>query len=146
MKIERASFGDAEEILRLQKLAYRREAERYNDFGIDPLVQTIEQLQKQFENHVVLKVVLHESIVGSVRAYDQDGTCFIGKLMVHPDHQNKGIGKMLMSAIEGSFPHSRYELFTGSKSESNIAFYEKLGYKTFKEKAISGITFVYFEK
>jgi len=36
--IERATISDAEEILALQKLAYRSEAEIYHDFNIPPLV------------------------------------------------------------------------------------------------------------
>lgn len=35
--IEKASINDAEEILRLQKLAYISEAEIYDDFNIQPL-------------------------------------------------------------------------------------------------------------
>lgn len=145
--IERASVFDAEEILLLQKLAYRSEAEIYNDFSIEPLAQSLEQLQRQYENHIILKAVIDETIIGSVRANDQDGTCYIGKLIVHPNHQNKGIGKMLMNAIEGLFLKSRYELFTGSKSAKNIALYEKLGYKSFKESLItSDFSLVYLEK
>lgn len=147
VNIERASVSDAEEILILQQIAYRSEGELYNNFSIEPLVQTLEQLQKQFEDHMILKAVVDDSIVGSIRAIGQDGTCFIGKLMVNPSYQNKGIGKMLMNAIEGLFPKSRYELFTGSKSEKNIALYEKLGYVAFKERLIApDISLVYLEK
>ncbi|WP_067621130.1 GNAT family N-acetyltransferase [Alicyclobacillus acidiphilus] len=145
--IERASVSDAEKILSLQKLAYQSEAEIYNDFSIEPLVQTLEQPQNQFEDHIILKAVVGDAIIGSVRAYEKDGTCFIGKLIVHPNHQNRGIGKRLMNAIEGLFPNSRYELFTGSKSEKNIALYEKLGYKAFTENFISpDLSLIYLEK
>lgn len=91
--------------------------------------------------------MVDDAIIGSVRANERDGTCYIGKLMVNPNYQNKGIGKMLMNAIEGLFPNSRYELFTGSKSEKNIAVYEKLGYKAFKEHIINpDFSLVYLEK
>lgn len=147
IKVEKASVVDAEEVLLLQKLAYRSEAEIYNDFNIEPLVQTLEELQKQFENHIILKATIDEIIIGSVRANNQDGTCYIGKLIVHSSYQNKGIGKLLMNAIENLFPKSRYELFTGSKSEKNIALYEKLGYKIFKERLITfDFSLVYLEK
>jgi ribosomal protein S18 acetylase RimI-like enzyme len=147
IKIERASVSDSEEILLLQKIAYKSEAEIYNDFSIEPLVQTLEQLRKQFDDHIILKAVVDDTIIGSVRANDQDGTCYIGKLMVNPNHQNKEIGKMLMNAIEGLFPKSRYELFTGSKSEKNIALYEKLGYKAFRKRLITpDFSLVYLEK
>ncbi len=147
IKVERASVFDSEEILLLQKIAYRSEAEIYNDFSIEPLVQTLEQLQQQFEDHIILKAVVDGRIVGSVRANDQNDTCLIGKLIVDPNHQNKGIGKMLMNSIEALLPKSRYELFTGSKSEKNIALYEKLGYRVFRECLITpDFSLVYLEK
>ncbi|WP_198936769.1 GNAT family N-acetyltransferase [Domibacillus epiphyticus] len=31
-------------------------------------------------------------IIGSVRAYEKEGICYIGKLMVQPAYQNKGLG------------------------------------------------------
>jgi len=104
-------------------------------------------LEKQFANHIVLKAVVDETIMGSVRANEQDRTCCIGKLMVHPKHQNQGIGRKLMNSIEGLFPKLRYELFTGNKSEKNISLYEKLGYKIFRERLItSDFSLVYLEK
>lgn len=147
VKIERASISDAEEILILQRLAYRSEAEIYNDFTMEPLVQSLEQILQQFEDHVVLKAVGDGTIIGSVRANEKDGTCYIGKLIVHPKHQNRGIGKMLMNAIEGTFQLPRYELFTGSKSEKNLDLYKKLGYGTICERVFTpDFVLVYLEK
>lgn len=94
---------DAEEILSLQKLAYRSEAEIYNDFSIEPLVQMLEQLQQQFEDHIILKAVVDHAIIGSVRANEREGTCYIGKLMVNPNEKNYGISRRLMKAIEDYF-------------------------------------------
>ena len=55
MMIEGAMVSDIEEILSLQKLAYRSEAEIYNDFNIPPLVQTLEGIKNDFENQIFLK-------------------------------------------------------------------------------------------
>lgn len=119
----------------------------YNDFSIEPLVQTIEELEQQFKGHIVLKAVMDNVIVGSDRAYEDNGTCYIGKLIVCPAHQNKGIGKNLMYNIKSVFPKIRFELFTGSKSEKNLRLYEKLGYRTFRERIITpDITLIYLEK
>jgi ribosomal protein S18 acetylase RimI-like enzyme len=148
MEIERAMISDAEEILILQKLAYRSEAEIYNDFNIPPLVQTLESIEKDFENQYFLKAVMDGKIIGSVRAYTKEGTCYIGRLIVHPDFQNRGIGTDLMNEIERIFNTCRrFELFTGDKSERNLYFYQKLGYKIFKKAKITDQTMiVYFEK
>jgi ribosomal protein S18 acetylase RimI-like enzyme len=148
MEIERAMISDAEEILSLQKLAYRSEAEIYNDFNIPPLVQTLESIEKDFENQYFLKAVMDGKIIGSVRAYTKEGTCYIGRLIVHPDFQNRGIGTDLMNEIERIFNTCRrFELFTGDKSERNLYFYQKLGYKIFKKAKITDQTMiVYLEK
>lgn len=67
-----------------------------------------------------------------------EGSCFIGRLIVHPDFQNRGIGTGLMNKIERRFRDSaRFELFTGHKSEGNIRLYRKLGYSIFKREPIN---------
>jgi hypothetical protein len=77
MLIERATISDAEETLALQKLAYRSEAEIYNDFKIPPIVQTLESIEKDFESQLFLKALLDGRIIGSVKAYSKEGTCYI---------------------------------------------------------------------
>ena len=145
--ISKAGVTDAEEILRLQYAAYQSEAILYNDFSIQPLTQTLEQAIAEFNDSVVLKAILRDEIVGSVRGYEKGDTVYIGKLMVHPCHQNKGLGKRLLKAIENEFQGKRFELYTGTKSEKNIAVYEKCGYARFKVKeATPELSFVYMKK
>lgn len=148
MIIEKALEWDLEEILKLQKLAYISEAEICNDFSIPPLTQTYEEIKEEYKNRVFLKAITDGKIVGSVRADEQSGICNIGKLIVHPEFQNKGIGTKLMSEIEKYFKAcKKYELFTGKMSVKNIYFYNKLGYEIYKEVKVSDtLTFVYLEK
>jgi len=148
MTIETALISDLEEILALQKLAYISEAEIYNDYNISPLLQTLEDVKKEYTDKTFLKAVESGKIVGSVRANAQDGTCYIGKLIVHPDYRNRGIGTRLMKEIEARFDNCmRYELFTGEKSEKNIYLYKKLGFKIYKEEKVTDdLSFVYLEK
>lgn len=148
MVIERAEKKDLEEILTLQKLAYRSEAELVNDFSIQPLTQTLESLEDEFGRMIILKAVDEGKIIGSVRAFEENGICYIGKLIVHPTRQNKGIGKMLMKHIEGCFPSCRrFSLFTGKKSLKNLSFYSRLGYRPVEEKQVNEtLTLVYLDK
>ncbi len=122
MIIKKAEFSDLEEILLLQKLAYKSEAELYDDFSILPLVQTLKEVEEEFENHVFLKVVENEKIIGSVRALlINSKTCYIGKLIVHPEFQNQGIGTNLIREIESIFKDcQKFELITGHKSRQKI--------------------------
>jgi GNAT superfamily N-acetyltransferase len=146
--IQLASIEDAEEILDLQKLAYRSEAEILDDFTIPPLHQTIDEVLFEFDSWVFLKIEFNGRIIASVRCYLEDSTCYIGKLVVHPDHQNHGIGTKLLKAAEDQYPGARrYELFTSHKSEKNLHIYEKCGYRFCKSKVVSQkLTIVFLEK
>lgn len=146
--IEKASFEDLEEILTLQKLAYQSEALICNDFNIPPLTQTLDDIREDFRNQTVLKSVMDDRIIGSIRAYEKDGTCFIGRVIVHPEYQNRGIGRKLMLSVEEIFPQChKFSLFTGKNSEKNLYFYGSLGYNQVREEYVHDtLTFVYLEK
>lgn len=148
MLIETATPDDAAEILALQKLAYQSEAALYDDDAIPPLVQTLDQMEADIRQQIVLKAVRDGRIVGSVRGYLREGTCHIGRLIVHPEHQNQGIGTRLMSAIERHFDTAQhYELFTGDRSQRNLYLYRKLGYRMCRTAHLTGnVTVVYLEK
>jgi ribosomal protein S18 acetylase RimI-like enzyme len=149
MFIEQADVKDAEEILRLQKLAYQSEAEIHNDYSIPPLTQSLKEIGAEFENQIFLKATDDDGeIIGSVRAYESQGTCFIGRLIVDPELQNQGIGTSLMNEIEKRFDDAkRFELFTGHLSKRNLYLYQKLGYSEFNREIVNkNIELVYMEK
>ncbi len=148
MKIEQATISDLETILDLQRTSYVSQAKLYNDFTIPPMTQTLQEMYEDFAYKKFLKVIDGGSIIGSIRAFEKDGTCHIGRLMVHPNFQNKGIGTRLIHEIEHTFEScKRFELFTGSKSEKNIILYQKLGYRIFKTVQINeNVSLVYLEK
>lgn|SRR5574337_1286010 len=135
IEINEASESDAGEILEIQKLAFGHQAVLYNDFRLPPLVQTLEELLQDFKTYNFLKAMHGSKLVGSVRGRAEGDTCLISRLIVHPDYQNRGIGKKLMFAIEDKFRDvQRYELFTGHKSEKNLTLYRKIGYHEYGRK------------
>ena len=147
MQIERANIEDLEEILALQKLAYISEAKLHDDLEIPPLTETLGELREKFKTYVFLKAIDDGKIVGSVRVLQENSTCYIGRLMVHPDYQNHGIGTKLLLELERQFSCGRFELFTGERSLKNIRLYEKLGYRRFKvERFGDNFALVYMEK
>jgi ribosomal protein S18 acetylase RimI-like enzyme len=147
-QILRADITDAAEILELQKLAYQSEAMIYDDWSIPPLTQTLDAIRKEFTGATFLKACDSGRVIGSVRGSIHNGTCKIGRLIVHTEFQHKGIGSRLMSAIEAEFPDAnRFELFTGSRSAGNIRLYERLGYNIFRTERLSTqVGLVYMEK
>jgi len=152
MEIKKAIYENLAEILSLQKLAYQSEAKLLNDYSIQPLTQTLTELQNEFNKYkkgIILKLTNEENnqIIGSVRTHEGNNRVYIGKLIVHPDYQNKGFGTKLLNEIEAYFENKTFELFTSSKSEKNLNIYKKNGYKEFKrEKVGHNYEFIYLEK
>ncbi|MBO9617570.1 MAG: GNAT family N-acetyltransferase [Niabella sp.] len=147
--IQQAQKAQLAAVLQLQKECYQSEAALYNDYSIQPLSQTIEELNHDFDNgEICLVAAIGKNIVGAVRGSAQAGTGYIGKLIVAPLFQNQGIGKQLMAHIEKKLDAvDRFELFTGSRSLKNISLYKKLGYQAFDQKIINdALILVYLEK
>lgn len=146
--IEIASKTDLPQILALQKEAYLSEAVIYDDYSIAPLQQTLDDIEKEFENQIFLKIDDGERIISSVRAFEQEGICRIGKLIVSPSHQNQGLGSKLLHKIAELFPKAdKFELFTGDKSIKNLHLYKKFGYVVTSTKTVSkSLTLVFLQK
>ena len=71
------------------------------------------------------------------KCYNSRGNSFRGK----------GYGSRLLKEIERCYINKRFELFTSTRSVDNIRLYERLGYKTFDQKAVTDeLVFVYMEK
>jgi GNAT superfamily N-acetyltransferase len=128
-RISLATTDVAAELLELQKLCFYTEAELNQEFNIPPLKQTLDSLREDFRTHTVLAAWVGPWLVGSVRGRRDGAICRIGRLIVHPDHRGRGLGKTLMAAIEAAFPGVEYyEVFTGERSERNLRLYGSLGY------------------
>ncbi len=148
MTIKTAQINDAEAILSLQKLCYQSEARITGDYGISPLKQVLAGMQSDINNMKVFAMWEDNKIIGSIRASEKDGICYIGRIIVHPDMQNQGRGKILINTVEKEFAHCKtFELFTSSLSERNLYLYNKLGYKIYKkEKAKDNYDIIYLRK
>lgn len=146
--IERAEKSLAPQILALQKAAYVSEAELYGDFSIPPLIQTLSSLEADFGKHTFYIARGEGVLVGSVNVRIEGGIGYIGRLVVLPGMQKQGVGSCLLAHAERV--HAKldaFELFTGHKSERNIAFYQSRGYIEYRREAIhAGLTLVHMRK
>ncbi|MBD3358243.1 MAG: GNAT family N-acetyltransferase [Chitinivibrionales bacterium] len=146
--ISTARQNDAPAILELQKTAFYAQGVLYDNFTLPPLTETLDEFKNAFLSYHVLKAEHGARIIGSVHAYEREGTCFIERLVVDPDYQNGGIGSTLMSAIENHYRDhvDRYELFTGHKSAKSLYLYNKLGYRIFRTAEEYAVPLCYLEK
>ena len=76
-------------------------------------------------------VRLEGRLVGAVRARREGEVWDIGRIMVVPDLQGRGLGRLLLEHIEAvAAPEATsYLLFTGARSEDNLRMYRKAGYR-----------------
>lgn len=132
----------------MQLLAYRSEAALYQDDTIPPLTETAVEIRSAIRHHLVLKAEIDGQLIGAVRVRTEGSTGYVGRLIVHPAYQNRGIGTALLLAAEHHTPAvTRYELFTGHRSVRNLHLYEKLGYRrTHTEPVHARLTLVYLVK
>ncbi|MBE1592883.1 ribosomal protein S18 acetylase RimI-like enzyme [Nonomuraea angiospora] len=145
MLIERATTADAGEILTVQRAAYVSEAQLYGDPYIPPLIESLEQVRKVIEGAVVLKALDAGRVIGAVRGQVSGTTCLVGRLVVAPDHQGRGIGTALLTALHEAVPEAEaFDLFTGHLSEANLKLYRRLGYReTSRERMDDHLTLIH---
>jgi ribosomal protein S18 acetylase RimI-like enzyme len=149
VRIERADEADAGEILTLQRAAYVTEAQLHGDPFLPPLVESLDQMRKTIAGSLVLKAVAGSRIAGAVRGRFNDRTCLVGRLVVAPDLQGRGIGRALMRALEeeAAGRADACVLFTGHLSEANLRLYRRLGYgETHRERVADHLMLVHMRK
>ncbi|MFJ4692482.1 GNAT family N-acetyltransferase [Streptomyces sp. NPDC088766] len=143
---------DAEQIFRLQYLCFQGEAALYGNYRIAPLVQTLDSVRQELASDCVYVARLGEEVVGSVRGtVTEDGAASIGRLCVHPRLQGHGIGARLLRAAESALAEergaTRFRLFTGHRSESNLRLYRRVGYRTVgTSQGSDGVPMIVLEK
>ncbi|MBO3745346.1 GNAT family N-acetyltransferase [Streptosporangiaceae bacterium NEAU-GS5] len=152
MEVLRAVPPDAGEILTVQRAAYVSEAQLYGDPFIPPLVESLDQMRRAIEASTVLKAVLDGRIVGAVRAQMSEKACLVGRLVVAPDLQGRGIGTALLTAVHEEIPRrfpeiGAFDLFTGHLSEGNLRLYRRHGYReTRRDRALDHLTIVHLRR
>lgn len=131
-EVVRLSVADAGEIFTLQRAAYVSEAIRHDDLALPPLVQTLGQLVAELGDPDVIALgIRHGSrLVASVRLAVRGTTAELGRLIVAPDLQGRGLGTRLLAFVDEALPDAveRVELFTGERSVDTIRLYERMGY------------------
>ncbi|WP_432932629.1 GNAT family N-acetyltransferase [Microbispora sp. CA-135349] len=148
VEITRALPGDAGEILTLQRAAYVTEAQLYGDPFLAPLVESLDQVRTVIETGIVLKAEDGGRIVGAARGRLSGSTCLVGRLVVAPDRQGRGVGSALLAAMHEAVPEATaFDLFTGHLSEGNLRLYRRLGYReTRRERVQDHLTLIHLRR
>jgi len=131
---ERATRGDAEELLTLQLACWVSEAIANDDLTIPPLHEGLDDVRASIATWETTVVRVDGRLVGSVRGRldpDHPRVWEVGRLMVAPDLRGRGLGRALLEHVHALAPAavSTYRLFTGKASTRNLTMYRKAGYR-----------------
>jgi len=131
VEVRLAEPADAGELLTLQRACWVQEQLDNPGVEIPALHETLDDLRAWLARDTVLVARAAGRLVGAVRARPREDAWDIGRLMVAPDLQGRGLGRMLLERIEAAAPAgvASYSLFTGAGSLRNQRLYKKAGYR-----------------
>jgi len=139
--------GDAAAVLAVQRAAFAIEALRYDDPGLPPLRESLEDVLADLERCVGLVALTGDRLAGSIRVRVEGRSLHLGRLCVAPDLQGRGLGALLLAKAEQVAPAGEALLFTGHLSASNLRLYARAGYvEQRRVKVDDRVTLVHLRK
>jgi tRNA (guanine37-N1)-methyltransferase len=126
--------ADAGELYTLQRACWLQELEANPGVEIPALRESLDDVRRGLGEWTVMVAREPSSgrLVGAVRGrLDRHGEWDIGRIMVAPDLQGRGLGRALLELVEALAPAEveTYVLFTGAGSVDNIRMYKKAGFR-----------------
>jgi tRNA (guanine37-N1)-methyltransferase len=127
-----ATRGDAGEILTLQRACWVQEALANDTLSDVPaLHESLADVVAWLDTWSTWVVRAEGRLVGAARGRLEGDVWDVGRVMVAPDLQGLGLGRLLLEHIEAVAPPeaTSYVIFTGARSAENLRMYRKAGYR-----------------
>lgn len=126
-----------------------REYTRYDPAQILPLYESVgwtaytkdpAALERGFAHSLlILAAYEQDRLIGILRAVgDGETIVLIQDLLVHPDHQRKGVGSALMRTTLDRFSHVRQIELMADETKDAAAFYGTLGFQRMSDVGCCG--------
>ncbi|QIK76973.1 tRNA (guanosine(37)-N1)-methyltransferase TrmD [Nocardioides piscis] len=133
LDVRAATAADAGELFTLQRACWLQEQEANPGVSIPALAESLDDVRHWLGEWTtyVARDPASGRLLGAVRGRVAHEEWDIGRIMVAPDLQGRGLGRQLLALIEAAAPASlsTYVLFTGVGSVRNIAMYKKAGFR-----------------
>ncbi len=126
-----ATRADAGELFTLTRACWLQELWANPGVTIPALEESLDDLLHSLESWTTLVARAGGRLVGSCRGRAEGEVWDVGRVMVAPDLQGRGLGRYLLDLVEQAAPAevTSYVLFTGAGSVDNIRLYKKAGYR-----------------
>lgn len=123
--------SDAGELLTLQRACWVTEQQDNPEVRIPALHEDLAQVQSWMGEWTTFVLRVGGRLVGAARGRQDGASWDVGRIMVAPDLQGRGLGRLLLATIEAVPPPevSGFVLFTGARSARNIRLYKRAGYR-----------------
>ncbi|MDT0203259.1 tRNA (guanosine(37)-N1)-methyltransferase TrmD [Nocardioides sp. AE5] len=140
LDVRPASRGDAGELFTLQRACWLAEGQANPGVEIPALGETLDDVVAGLAEWTTHVVRHHGRLVGACRGRLEGDAWHVGRLMVAPDLQGRGLGRWLLGYAESLAPPDarRFLLFTGVQSTDNQRMYRKAGYRLVEGEAPDG--------
>jgi len=116
------------ELLMLQQLSYRVEADRIGFEEIPPLWDTPKSIQESGERF--FGFYEEDRLAGAVAVKQSAKEFVICRMMVHPEYFRRGIAnRLLLFAEQLAMPGTPIKVSTGTKNDPAVMLYTKHGYE-----------------
>jgi len=133
IRLLKANVQDAEAIHKLTIKSFKHYSERIlKDGELEALSETLVDVLNDIKEKYVIKCLMDEKLVGSVRfAVLDDNIAYLTRFGIDPDIQSLGLGSLLLEKAQQECINlgvKAITLYTASKMTSLVAFYLKHGY------------------
>ncbi|MFX0095884.1 MAG: GNAT family N-acetyltransferase [Candidatus Hodarchaeota archaeon] len=152
MKIEKAKITDIEILTQLSKITFDDDTQKHGlgDEGGPPGYDSIEWQRSIMTEGLYYKIVQDNKIIGGLILFKKGKKHIeVGRIYIHPDFQNQGLGTLIFNSLETLFPQTeKWTLDTPSWAHRNHHFYKKVGYTKVGEMSLENEenTLFLFEK
>ena len=131
LDVSPATRADAGELFTLTRACWLQELWANPGVTIPALEESFDDLLASLDDWTTFVARAGGRLVGSSRGRAEGAAWDVGRVMVAPDLQGRGLGRYLLTLIEEAAPAevTSYQLFTGAGSVDNIRMYKKAGYR-----------------
>jgi tRNA (guanine37-N1)-methyltransferase len=131
LDVRPATRADAGELFTLTRACWLQELWANPGVVIPALEESLDDQVRSLDQWTTFVVRSGGRLVGSVRGRADGVVWDVGRIMVAPDLQGRGLGRRLLPLVEEAAPATvtSYSLVTGAGSADNIRMYKKAGYR-----------------